>query len=162
MILTCFFHQTLNRYFSYIRNKEKKFAKFGLWRSTVTLTVHHIKLVSHVPYNIKLSYISFRKPLLSLNDGNVWRQTSVNTLAAPTPYGTIDTIASTILRHVPLQKTETTHTKCGQKTETTHTERLARGFYSEKSSALKTWSCRIVEQFFLVCHTVLSVSSSRI
>ena len=27
MILTCFFHQTLNRYFSYIRNKEKKIRK---------------------------------------------------------------------------------------------------------------------------------------
>ena len=27
MILTCFFHQTLNQYFSYIRNKEKKFRK---------------------------------------------------------------------------------------------------------------------------------------
>ena len=27
MILTFFFHQTLNRYFSYIRNKEKKIRK---------------------------------------------------------------------------------------------------------------------------------------
>ena len=37
MILNCFFHQTLNHYFSYIGSKEKKPAKFGFWRSTVTL-----------------------------------------------------------------------------------------------------------------------------
>ena len=45
MILTYFFHQTLNRCLSYITSNEKNIIKFGLWRSTVTLSNSNLKAV---------------------------------------------------------------------------------------------------------------------
>ena len=79
MILTCFFHQTLNRYFSYIRNKEKKIRK--IWPLKVYSNLKRmtglVRLYAAVISSIPPSGQSNQHPY-GLNNGWTWLSRMLN------------------------------------------------------------------------------------